>query len=308
MRNKLILLFALLMIANTFCNAQELVCKVKVMYSAIQNVDKQVFATMEKAISDFMNTRKWTNDEFAANERIDVNLMINLTGKSAEEDLYFATLSLQAARPVYNTSYSSPLVNYLDKDFVFKYTQFNAIQFDENRISGSDPMAANLPAVLAYYTYMILGLDYDSFSQKGGEEMFKKAQNVVNNAPEQGKSIPGWKAVEGNKNRYWLVDQILNPRFVDFRSYWYSMHREGFDKMAQKPDEAKQKILDGISKLSQLNKENPASMLMQFFFAAKSSELSKVVATAPKMQRATYVSQLSQMDVPNSAKYQLLNR
>lgn len=307
MRTKLILLFVFLLSVQCV-SAQELNCKVKVMYAAIQNVDKQVFATMEKAISDFMNTRKWTNDEFAANERIDVNMMINLTGKSSEEDLYFATLTLQAARPVYNSSYSSPIVNYLDKDFVFKYTQFNAIQFDENRIAGSDPMAANLPAVLAYYAYVILGLGYDSFSQKGGEDLLKKAQNIVNNAPEQGKAIPGWKAVEGNKNRYWLVDQLLSPRFSDFRNYWYSMHREGFDKMAQKPDEGKQKILDGISKLSQLNKENPASMLLQFFFAAKSIELSKVVSMVPKMQRATYISQLSQMDVPNSAKYQLLNR
>jgi hypothetical protein len=182
------------------------------------------------------------------------------------------------------------------------------MQFDENHIGGSDPLAANLPAVLAYYAYVILGLDYDSFSPKGGEELFKKAQNVVNNAPEQGKAIPGWKAIEGNKNRYWLVDQLLSPRFSDFRSYWYSMHRDGFDKMAQKPDEAKQKILEGIAKLNQLNKENPASMLLQFFFAAKSNELAKVVATAPKMQKPTYISQLSQMDVSNAAKYQLLNR
>jgi hypothetical protein len=307
MRNKLFLIFIVLF-ATHIADAQELNCKVKVMFSAIQNVDKQVFATMEKSISDFMNTRKWTNDEFGTNERIDVNMMINLTGKAGDEDLYFATLTLQAARPVYNTSYTSPIVNYLDKDLVFKYTQFNAMQFDENHIGGSDPLAANLPAVLAYYAYVILGLDYDSFSPKGGEELFKKAQNVVNNAPEQGKAIPGWKAIEGNKNRYWLVDQLLSPRFSDFRSYWYSMHRDGFDKMAQKPDEAKQKILEGIAKLNQLNKENPASMLLQFFFAAKSNELAKVVATAPKMQKPTYISQLSQMDVSNAAKYQLLNR
>ena len=288
--------------------AQELNCKVKVLSVAIQNVDKQVFTTMERSIADFMNTRKWTTDEFGTNEKIDVNIMINLTGKTPDEDIYTGTINVQASRPVYNASYTSPTVNYMDRDFIFKYSQFTPLQFDDNRVAGNDPLSANLTAVLAYYAYVIIGLDYDSFAPKGGEDYFKKAQNIVNNAPEQGKSISGWKAVEGNRNRYWLADQLLNPRFADVRSYWYTMHRDGFDKMHQRPEEGKQKVLSGIAKLHQVNKDNPNSMLLQFFFNAKSGEFIKLVSQVPREQRMQYISMLSQMDVPNTGKYQALNR
>lgn len=298
----------LLLLAATFAaTAQEFNCKVKILSAAILNVDKQVFATMEKSIADFMNTRKWTNDDFGTNERIEVNIMLNLTSKTPEDDIYAATLTIQSSRPVYNSSYTSPLVNFVDKDIVFRYSQFTPFQFDDNRVVGSDPLASNITAILAYYAYLVLGLDYDSFSPNGGTAFFKRAQNVVNNAPEE-KGISGWKAVEGNRNRYWIIDQMLNPRFQEVRNYLYSMHREGFDKMYSKPEEARTKILAGIPKLNQVNKENPTSILLQFFFNAKSSEIANVVAQLPKEQRATYVTMLSAMDVPNVAKYQALNK
>jgi hypothetical protein len=289
-------------------SAQELNCKVKVLSTAIQNVDRQVFTNMEKFISDFMNTRKWTTEEFGANEKIDMNIMINLTGRSPEEDIYSGTLNIQASRPVYNSGYMSPLVNYIDKDLVFKFSQFTSLQFDDNRISGGDPMASNLTAVLAYYAYIVIGLDYDSFAPDGGAPYLKRAQNVVNNAPEQGNSIGGWKAVEGNKNRYWIIDQLLSPRFADVRTFWYSMHREGLDKMQSQPEEARLRVLEGIPKLFAVNAANPSSILIQFFFNAKSDEMMKVVAQLPKEQRGPYITQLSQMDVPNSARYQSLNK
>jgi len=288
--------------------AQELNCKVKVLAVAIQNVDKEVFTTMEKSISDFMNTRKWTTDEYGTNEKIDINIMINLQSKSPDDDVYNATLNIQASRPVFNSSYTSPTVNFIDKDIVFKYSQFTPLQFDDNRIVGSDPLASNLTAVLAFYAYLVIGLDYDSFSPNGGSAYLKRAQNVVNNAPEQGKQIPGWKAVEGNRNRYWIIDQLLSPRFQEVRNYFYTIHRDGFDKMYSQPDVARQNILAGITKLHQVNKENPSSILIQFFFNAKSDELAKVVAQVPKEERAQYIAMLSQMDVPNSQKYQALNR
>ncbi|HRO42768.1 MAG TPA: DUF4835 family protein [Flavipsychrobacter sp.] len=295
---------------SAFCvstNAQEFNCKVKVLSAAILNVDKQVFSTMEKSIADFMNTRKWTTEEYAANERIDVNIMLNLTSKATDDDLYGATLTIQSSRPVFNASYTSPIVNFVDKDVVFRYSQFTPFQFDDNRVVANDPMASNITAILAYYAYLVLGLDYDSFSPNGGSAFFKRAQNVVNNAPEE-KGIAGWKAVEGNRNRYWIVDQILSPRFQEVRNYFYTMHREGFDKMAASPEEARQKILSGIPKLNQVNKENPTSILLQFFFNAKSDELARVVSQLPKEQRASYVAMLSSMDVPNVNKYQALNK
>ncbi|PZF71443.1 type IX secretion system protein PorD [Taibaiella soli] len=303
MYRKIISVFCLLA-CSLFAQAQELNCKVKVMHEKIQNTDPQVFTAMERAITEFLNTRKWTTDEYQVTERIDVNVLINLTDKTSD-DIYSATINIQSTRPVYNTNYNTSMVNYMDRDLVFHYAQYSNLTFDDNRVSGTDPMESNLTAVLAYYAYVVLGLDYDSFSPNGGNAYFKKAQNVVNNAPES-KAISGWKAFEDKKNRYWLVDQLLSPRFSTFRTYWYSMHREGLDNMFSKPADARKKILAGIPILSQLNKDNPSAMLIQFFFTAKSTELASAVAQLPREERGTYVTMLAAMDVPNTTKYNSL--
>lgn len=307
MLRRLFSLLILLLVAD-LAVAQELNCKVKIMSTAIQNVDKQVFTTMEKSISDFLNTRRWTTDEFGTTEKIDVNIMINLQSKSPDDDVYSGTLNIQSSRPVFNSSYTSPTVNFVDKDIVFKYSQFTPLQFDDNRVVGSDPAASNLTAILAFYAYLVMGLDYDSFSLLGGSDYLKRAQNIVNNAPEQGKSLPGWKAVEGTRNRYWIIDQLLSPRFEDLRKYFYTMHRDGFDKMYSRPEVATQSILAGIPILHQINKDNPSSILIQFFFNAKSDEMARIVSQIPKEERTQLVTMLSQMDVPNSQKYQALIR
>ncbi|RYD55830.1 MAG: DUF4835 family protein [Sphingobacteriales bacterium] len=287
--------------------AQELNCKVKVMYERIQGVDKQVFLGMERAITEFMNTRKWTNDQYSPNERINCNILINLA-KRLDEDTYEGTMNVQATRPVYNSSYTTSLINFIDRDITFSYSQFTPLQFDDGRVTGSNAMQSNLTALLGFYTYLILGLDYDSFAPNGGSDLLKKAQNVVNNAPEQGKTIKGWKAVDGNKNRYWLMDQMMNPRFSQFRSYWYTMHREGLDNMFNKPAEGRKAILDGIIKLGQINRENPNSIIIQFFFNAKSEELMSLVAQLPQTERGNYIGMLQQMDVPNAQKYNSLKQ
>lgn len=286
-------------------SAQELNCKVNITHDKITGVDNEVFSNMQRSIIDFMNGHKWTTDEFTASERIDVTIFINITGNklNGDPDAYSGTLSIQASRPVYNSGYTTALVNYVDRDFVFKFTQYGALTFDDNRVSGVDAMQSNLTAVLGFYSYIILGLDYDSYAAEGGTNYFKKAQNVVNNAPEQGKSIPGWKAVEGTRNRYWLADQLLNTRFGDVRGFWYTMHREGLDSMYTKPVESRTRILVGLKKLYQVNRENPASMLLQFVFAAKSEEIIHLLASTPKNERGQYITLLNSMDVPNATKY-----
>jgi hypothetical protein len=286
----------------TALQAQELNCKVRVMRDKIQGVDKEVFTNLERSIIEFLNTRKWTSDQFTASERIDCNILINVT-KRIENDAYEATLNIQATRPVFNSSYTSTLINFIDKDFRFRYSQYTPMQYDDNRVSGNDPLASNLTATLAFYIYVMLGLDYDSFQQDGGTEFFKKAQNIVNNAPEQRNVIEGWKPVESNRNRYWIIDQILSPRFTTLRQVWYRMHREALDNMYNKPEQSRKIILDDILKLSQLQKDNPTSILLQFFFNAKSDEYIGVLAQLPKEQRGIYITLLSQMDVPNAQKY-----
>lgn len=302
------MLSVLCLLASLGGHAQELNCKVRVMRDKIQNVDPQIFKTMEQALTEFLNTRKWTKDEYGAAEKIDVNFLLNLTARDPDKDNYVATLNIQATRPVFNATYSSPLVNFIDRDVVFHYSPFTPLQFDDNRVAGNDPMTANLTAVLAFYAYIILGLDYESFAPKGGTDFFNKALNIVNNAPEDGKSIPGWKAVEGNRNRFWIIDQILSPRFSEVRNTWYMMHREGLDMLYNKPEEAKLKILSGIPKLNRVQQENPGSILLQFLFNAKSDEFIRIVSSIPKDQRRLYIPMLSAMDVPNAAKYQALTK
>ena len=289
--------------------AQELNCKVKILHEKITGTDAQVFTTMERSVTEFLNTRKWTNDDFAINERIDCNVLINITAKDASDpDLYSATFNISATRPVFNSSYSSPTVNYIDRDFVFHYSQFTPLQYDDNRVSGPDPLASNLTAFLAFYAYIVIGLDYDSFSPEGGSTMLKKAQNIVSNAPEYGKTIAGWKAFEDKHNRYWFIDQLLSPRFTTFRSYWYTMHREGLDVMFNKPAEGQAKVLAGINTINQLQKDNPGSVLIQFFFNAKSDELTRIVAQVPPADRTKYINILSQADVTNATRYNSLRQ
>ncbi|MCD6013198.1 MAG: hypothetical protein K0Q79_3060 [Flavipsychrobacter sp.] len=284
--------------------AQEFNCKVTVRHDKINNVDNAVFTGMEKSLNEFINNRKWSPDDFAATEKIDCNILLNVTGNNVggNPDAYSATLNIQATRPVYNASYTTNIINFIDKDIVFQYSLAIPLYFDDNQVVGTVPLASNLSAVVAFYAYIVLALDYDSFSPNGGTNFLKKAQNVVNNAPE-GKGISGWKAMESNKNRYWLADQLLSPRFSEVRNFWYMMHREGLDSMTQKPADARGKILTNLRKLYNVNRENPNSILLQFFFNAKTDEMQHFLAQAPKQERAQYITLLTAMDVPNAAKY-----
>lgn len=305
MKNKLFKIILIMLLFAVQISAQELNCKVTITHDKITGVDNEVFNALTRGITEFMNSHKWTPDEYAATERIDCNIFINLTGNKVggDADGYNATLSIQASRPVYGSTYTTALTNYIDKDFSFKFNQFSTLQFDDNRVNGTEALASNLTAVLAYYAYIIIALDYDSFAPDGGTPYLKKAQNIVSNAPEQNKTITGWKAVEGSRNRYWLVDQLLNQRFHDVRSFWYSMHREGLDSMYNKPIDSRMRILYGLKKLYTVNRENPSSMLLQFVFAAKSDEFINLLTQTPKGERAQFLTLLNVMDVPNATKY-----
>jgi hypothetical protein len=275
------------------------------MHDKITGVDPAVFQSMQKNISDFINSYKWTNDVYGNTEKIDLKILLNLTGNNVNGNVddYAANMSIQATRPVFNSTYASPIINFVDKNVGFEFSQFAPLHFDDNAVSsGSDPMASNLTAIMAYYCYLVLALDYDSFSPDGGTQYLKKAQNVVTNSPE-GKGISGWKAVEATNNRYWLVDQMLNTRFEDVRKFWYTMHREGLDSMAAKPVDSRNRILTNLKKVYQVNKENPSSIYIQFLFNAKGDEFIHLLGQAPKPERMQYITLLSSMDVPNAAKY-----
>jgi hypothetical protein len=304
MRKIFCLLIVLLGWAGAF--AQDLNCKVDINSDRIQNVDPKVFQALKRSLTEFLNNRKWTSDNFKVNEKIDCSFLLNLTEKTSNDNTYRATLNIQSSRPVYNSGYNTPIINFVDRDIYFRFDESQTLQYDDNRVAGTDAPSANLTAIFAYYTYLILGFDYDSFAPKGGDEYFKKAMNIVNNAPEEGKLIKGWKAAENNRNRYWLIDQILSPRFDAFRPFYYNYHRKGLDMMSSKPEEARKVVLEGIPVLTKINNENPTSILFQFFFNAKSNEFVNTLMQTPVADRKDYVEQLSKMDVPNTAKYRAI--
>lgn len=282
--------------------AQEIKAKVSVSASRIaSSVDKKAFQTLQTALTNFINNRKWTTDVFQPNERIECNFNLTLS-QQVETNVYQATLTIQAARPVYNSSYSSPLVNYQDNDVTFRYVEFQPMEFSETNVQGNDPTAANLTAVFAYYVYMILGFDYDSFSARGGDPYFQKAQNIVNNAPES-RSITGWKPFEGTRNRYWLVENMTNSRYALIHDAIYSYYRKGLDKMYDNEIAARTGVLECLTHLDNVNTEVPNTMIMQFFFQGKATELIKIFSKSNGGDKSKASELLQKLDVSNSARY-----
>ena len=215
--------------------AQEIQARVSILTSKVSTtVDKKIFNTLQAGISNFLNTRKWTNDAFQPSEKIQCSFLLTID-QDLGNNIYKGKLTVQAARPVFNTTYDSPIINFLDDDVAFRYVEFQPIEFNENRIQGNDPLAANITAVFAYYINMILGFDYASFKLRGGDNYFQKAWNIVNNAPE-GKDIRGWKAFESQRNRYWLAENLNNSRFALFHDALYSYYRQGMDMFFENED------------------------------------------------------------------------
>ncbi len=307
MKNILLAIVSLFIFLGS--HAQEMRCKAIVNAGQIQGVDKKVFKTLEQAIENFINSRKWTTDTYEPSEKIDVVFSLVLSQKiEGVEGGYGGSLSIQASRPIFNSNYSSSTVNYVDKAVSIKYIQFQALDFNDNRVTGSDALASNLTALLAYYTYMVIGLDYDSFSLKGGTTYFNKALNVVNNSPEN-RYISGWKASESKRrNRYWLVDQILNNRFSKFRTSFYTYHRKGLDNMIADPAKARKNMNKIFYDLKRINQENPSSVLLQFFFNAKSDEFMNFIKNAARNEKELIIPICSSIDVRNAQRYFKLMR
>jgi len=302
MKNK-ISVFILFCLGSLSVSAQELNCKVIVMAEQITGIEQKVFKTMESDATTFINTRKWGNDAFENKEKIECIFTIILNKQiEGVEGGFMGRLSLQASRPVYNTTYTTSLVNYTDKDFAIKYIQFQPFDFNDNRVTGNEPLVSNLSAMLAYYCYIILGLDYDSFALKGGTDFFNKALNIVNNAPEN-KAITGWKATESQRNRYWLTDQLLNTRFVSMRDVFYKYHRMGIDQLVSEPEAARNTLNSLFPIMQTVNNENPSSMLMQFFINTKSEEIRNFLVATSMADKQKIIPLLSQIDVANAAKY-----
>jgi hypothetical protein len=283
--------------------SQDLQSKVTVVASRVPNtVDKKVFQTLQTQLTNFINNRKWSQDVVQPQERIQCSFLLNIESE-VETNVYKASLTIQAARPVFNSSYSTALINFQDPELTFRYIEYQPVEFNENRVQGSDALAGNLTATFAYYINIIMGLDYDSFGPKGGDLYFQKAQNIVNNAPEN-RNISGWKAFDGARNRYWLAENLLNNRFNLVHDIIYSYYRQGLDFMYENETDARSKILNALIQLQALNQDNPNSMIVQFFMIGKSMELIQIFKKSPPQDKLRALEVLQKLDVANASKYQ----
>ena len=275
--NTLLTLLFLALISGA--KAQELQARVTVLSNRVATtVDRKIFTTLQTQLTNLLNNRKWTSDIYRPQEKIECSFILNIES-IVETNVYKATLSIQAARPVFGSTYKASMVNFQDPDVTFKYQEFQPLEFNEARVQGTDAGAANLPAIFAYYAYMIIGPDYDSYALKGGESYFRKALNIVNNAPE-GKGVQGWKMFDGLRNRFWLVENVTNNRNNLIHDVFYGYYRNGLDHLMDSEDQAHTAVLASLIQLQTFAQENQNSMIQQFFLQSKFAD------NAPKYKEA----------------------
>lgn len=293
---KLPLFFALICLSCAAL-AQDLNAHVQVVSPKLQTTNKRIFQSLQTAMSDFLNGRKWTPDIINANEKIECNFVLNITSWDGGSN-FSGELQVQSARPVYNSSYTTALVNVNDRDFDFVYTEGQTIDYSDQNFQ------SNLSSVMAFYAYIILGFDYDSFARYGGTPYFANAQNVVINA--QTSSYKGWKAFDSNTNRYWLSTNLANKAYIPLRSFIYDYHRNGLDLMADNSTKGRSAITAILPVLTQFDRTQIGATLPTIFFSAKSAELVSIYSGASTQERAQAAIILQQADPANGTKYQTL--
>ncbi len=286
------ILIPLVFVSNVF--AQELRCNVTVSAQRIQGANQNLFQTMQSDIYEFMNNRKWTDHIYSYDEKLRCNIMI-LLEEQLSADEFRGTIQVQLIRPVFDSSYETTILNIKDNDFRCRYVEFQPLEFNEtsNR--------ENLTNILAFYAYVILGYSYDSFSLEGGTPYFEKAQSIVNNS--QNLPVKGWKSFESERNRYWLLENIMNKSYSDFRRCMYNYHRNGLDLMSQRVEEGRSNIAESLRDLQKVFRKRPSTYILQMFFDAKSDELVNIFSKSYPDERARVLAILNEIDPSNGSKY-----
>ena len=295
-------LIAFLILFPGIIKAQELNCNIQISAQRIQGSNRQVFESMQRDLYQFMNNTVWTNHVFNYAERIDCNILINLSDQLSADE-FKGTIQIQLSRPVFNTTYKTTILNFIDNSFQFRYVEFQPLEFDPSTYRSS------LVSVLAYYTYMILGFDYDTFAPLGGTEFFQMAEKIVTtaqNAPEQ-----GWKPYDGsrNRNRYWLVKNVLDKEYEGVRQFLYDYNMNGLDKMESKIAEARTSMVESLKFIQDVYRKKPYPFmyLVQVIIDAKSDELINIFSGAFPEEKSRVVQILTEIDPANKAKYETIN-
>lgn len=272
---KKLLTFIIIMCCAFVAKAQELVCTVEVNAQQIENSNKSVFETLREAITEYINTRKWTNTTFAPNERIECRMFFTI--KSYADDRMKGDLQVQLSRPVYNSTYTTTLLNFKDTKIEFDYREGDPLVFSENNFE------SNLTAIINFYVYMFLGIDFDSFSLMGGQPYYEKAAGVVQMAQSSGET--GWKAFEDTKNRSAVLSSYTESNTSGIRRLLYNYHRRGLDEMVTSPDKGRASITESLSEIEHIGKNAPMSVALSIFRDSKMDELVNIYSQAPQTER-----------------------
>ena len=292
--SRYILILPLLLIAF-FAHTQELNCRVTVNADQVQSSDRRVFEDMENAFSQFLNNQQWTEDNYEAFERIKCNLIITLQDPKSIGN-YEATVQIQSARPVYNSNYESIMMNFADRDWQFEYVESQPLNFNVNTFN------SNLTSMLAFYAYVIIGMDYDSFSELGGTQYFQKALTIVNNAQQANR--PGWNALGSTRNRYWLIENLTNQQMQDIRKGMYKYHRQALDTYEQDKDKSRQQILESLRAIKKIRDIYPSSILIISILDAKADELINLFSEGNIQSRREAFDILTTIDPSKSSEYE----
>ncbi|MEO8533340.1 MAG: DUF4835 family protein [Flavobacterium sp.] len=290
MNNKIVTLLVFLIFG--FTQAQQLNCTVTINTDRLPNPNQQVFKTLQTSLSEFVNKTDWTGSVLKQNERINCSMYITLSSYSSDQ--FSGTIQVQASRQVYNSTYSSPIFNYNDKDLSFRYTEYEPLLFNPTTFE------SNLVSVVSFYSYMILGIDADTFQMAGGSSYLETAQNISNVAQQGG--FKGWSQADGVQNRYFLINDMLSPTYSDLRQTMFLYH-SGLDNMSQDLKVAKEKIKSSVVLIGKLNSVKPNAFLTRIFFDAKSDEIVSVFSGGPSIPVTDLTDILNKVSPLNSTKW-----
>ena len=298
-KNSFFLAF-ILILGSSFSSlvvAQELTAEISITTPKLQETDPVVFKTLERDLKEFLNQTRWTNDEYKSFERIDCNFSINITSELGG-NTFKADIALKAIRPVFGSEYKTVLINHVDRDVTFIYQEFQPIE------NGTEFFKDNLSAVFSYYIQLILGLDAGSFAPDGGAQHFQIAQNIINQIPTAvSESDKGWQSLNRKTTRYWIMENMLSPRFVSFNEAWYNYHRKGLDIMASNPTQALASMVDALAEIDRTNKAYPNSIGILMFLTAKSDEIVQVMKNGTRTQQTAVYDIMRRLDPANTGKY-----
>jgi hypothetical protein len=272
--------------------SQELNCVVQVNADQVAQTNRQIFKTLEKSLNEFVNNTKWTTQNFKPKERIECSMVINVSSYSSDQ--FTATIQVQSSRPVFNSTYTTPVFNFNDKDFNFKYVEFESLDYDPNSFD------SNLVSVLAFYSYIVIGMDADSFSPAGGTQYYATAQEIASLAQQSG--YKGWNQADGNQNRFFLINDLLSNTFAPVRDAMYD-YNKGMDMMNENLKEGKEKIKAAVMSLQKIYDVRPNAFLMRVFFDAKADEIQSVFSGGPQIDIADLIQYLNKVSPINSSKW-----